>query len=87
MSEAAEPVQSAAEPRAQVLEVFRDALGIDVPSPETDVIATGLLDSLALVTLVFELEQRYSISIPFESLEVEDFRSVDSIARLLEERR
>ncbi len=67
-----------------VLEVFRAALGIEVPSPDTDVIELGLLDSLALVTLVFELEQRCSISIPFETLDVDDFRTVQSIARVVE---
>jgi acyl carrier protein len=69
---------------ATVLEVFRDALRIEVPAPDTDVIAGGLLDSLALVTLLFELEQRYSISIPFESLETDDFRTPESIARVVE---
>jgi len=68
----------------RVLEVFRDALGIEVPSRDTDMIESGLLDSLSLVTVIFELEQRYGVSIPFETLEVDDFRTVDAIARVME---
>ena len=64
-----------------VMEIFHE-LTIEVPGPDVDMIETGLLDSLALVTLVYELEQRCGISIPFESLEVDDFRTVRSIARL-----
>jgi acyl carrier protein len=67
----------------EVTAILRE-LTIDVPGPEVDVIETGLLDSLGLVTLVYELEQRCGISIPFETLEVDDFRTVRSIARLAE---
>jgi D-alanine--poly(phosphoribitol) ligase subunit 2 len=69
-----------------VLAVFRDELSIEVPGPEVDVIETGLLDSLGLVTLVVELEQRCGIEIPFETLEVDDFRTLNSIVRLVEAR-
>ena len=64
-----------------VMEIFHE-LTIEVPGPDVDMIETGLLDSLALVTLMYELEQRCGISIPFERLEVDDFRTVRSIARL-----
>jgi acyl carrier protein len=67
-----------------VTAIFRE-LTIEVPDPDVDVIETGLLDSLGLVTLVYELEQRCGITIPFEALEVDDFRTVRSIARLAEE--
>jgi acyl carrier protein len=64
-----------------VMAIFRE-LAIDVPGPDVDVIETGLLDSLGLVTVVYELEQRCGIRIPFETLDVDDFRTVRSIARL-----
>jgi acyl carrier protein len=68
-----------------VTAIFRE-LTIEVPDPDVDVIETGLLDSLGLVTVVYELEQRCGITIPFETLEVDDFRTVRSIARLAQER-
>jgi acyl carrier protein len=67
----------------EVTAILRELI-IDVPGPEVDVIETGLLDSLGLVTLVYELEQRCGITIPFETLEVDNFRTVRSIARLAE---
>jgi acyl carrier protein len=70
---------------ARVLQVFREALRVEVTAPDTDVIAAGLLDSLALVTLVSELEERCSISIAFEFLEVDDFRTPESIARVVKD--
>ena len=70
-----------------VITIFREELKIDVPAPDVDVIETGLLDSLGLVTLVVALEQRCNVQIPFETLEVDDFRTVGSIASLVEDRR
>ena len=70
-----------------VITIFREELKIDVPAPDVDVIETGLLDSLGLVTLVVALEQRCNVQIPFEMLEVDDFRTVGSIASLVEDRR
>ncbi|MGH2990824.1 MAG: acyl carrier protein [Solirubrobacterales bacterium] len=67
-----------------VMSIFREELDIEIPGPDVDVIEAGLLDSLGLVTLVFEIEQRCAVSIPFETLEVDDFRTVRSIVRVLE---
>ena len=70
-----------------VITIFREELKIEVPAPDVDVIETGMLDSLGLVTLVVALEQRCNVQIPFETLEVDDFRTVGSIASLVEDRR
>ena len=48
-----------------VITIFREELKIEVPAPDVDVIETGLLDSLGLVTLVVALEQRCNVQIPF----------------------
>jgi D-alanine--poly(phosphoribitol) ligase subunit 2 len=63
--------------------IIRDALSVDVPSHDTDLIETGLLDSLALVSLLAELEQALGVELPLDELEVDDFRSVDRIAVFL----
>lgn len=67
--------------------IFRDELNVEVGDPDMDVIESGLLDSLGLVSLVVEIEHRCGVSIPFETLEVDDFRTVDSIARLVDKQR
>jgi acyl carrier protein len=68
----------------QVRAIFAQTLNIQVPSDETDLIDGGLLDSLALVELVVEVEQRFGVTIPFDTLDVDDFRSVNSIGGVIE---
>jgi acyl carrier protein len=65
---------------AEIVTIFREVLGIELTSNHVDVIDTGLLDSLALVTLLFEIEQRTGIEVPFETLDLDDLRTVDSMA-------
>jgi len=63
--------------------IFRDTLSITPPGPEVDIIDAALLDSLGLVTLLFEIEQELELQLPLESLEVDDFRSIGLIAQLV----
>jgi acyl carrier protein len=70
-----------------VLGIFREELAIEVPGLDVDVIETGVLDSLGLVALVFEVERRCGVQIPFETLEIDDFRTVRSIVRVVDARR
>ncbi len=59
---------------------------IEVPSVEADLIGSGLLDSLALVELLFEIEQRFGIDLEFDELEIENFRTVERISDLVARR-
>jgi acyl carrier protein len=61
-------------------------LGLEVPSSETDLVANGLLDSLALVDLFVHLEQRYDTRISLEDMELDNFRSITRIAQYLSNR-
>ena len=62
---------------------FRDKLELDVPSPETDLLQAGLIDSLKLVELLVQLEQDFGITISIETLEVEAVRSLTRIAEFV----
>jgi acyl carrier protein len=73
-------------PVEHVNEIFRNGLNIDVPAADTDLIDGGFLDSLALVELVFQLEQQFAIELPLDELDVENFRTVAQIAGLVESR-
>jgi len=64
----------------QVVSLFAEKLNLDVASVETDLIETGLLDSLALVELLAELEESFDVSISTDDLELENFRNIKSIA-------
>jgi acyl carrier protein len=65
--------------------LIRDVLSVDPASNDTDLITTGLLDSLALVAMIAELENEFALELPLDDLDVECFRSVGRIARFLAE--
>jgi len=69
--------------RERIAEIFADKLHIEVTSPDTDLMQSGLLDSLALVELLFHLEQELGIKIALETLELENFRSIERIAEFI----
>jgi D-alanine--poly(phosphoribitol) ligase subunit 2 len=64
----------------RIRQLFLEALDIRIDSAETDLIETGLLDSLVLVELLLQLEQHFGIDVVMADLEIDDFRTVNSIA-------
>jgi acyl carrier protein len=64
--------------------IFLEKLHVTVPSTEADLLRTGILDSLQLVELLFNLEKEFGIRISLDSLDVESFRSISRIADLIE---
>jgi D-alanine--poly(phosphoribitol) ligase subunit 2 len=66
-------------------EIFKQKLGVVVPSLETDLFESGTMDSLKFVDLVYNLEQTFDIVVPIESLEVDQFRTIAEIVRLVEQ--
>lgn len=62
---------------------LRDRLMVIVPSPEVDLFETGLVDSIGLVELILELEERFGISLPMDNLEIDDLRTVRRMADLI----
>jgi acyl carrier protein len=67
--------------------LFREELFIDVPSAETDLIDSGLLDSLQLVQLLVHVEREFGYRIPLREIAVEDLRSLARLARVISMRR
>lgn len=65
---------------ATLMEMFAEDMNVEVPSAEIDLIEAGIMDSLMLVDLLFQIEARFSISIPLEELDMDNLRSVQSIA-------
>jgi acyl carrier protein len=70
----------------KLTELFARKLNLDVPSVDTDLVATGLLDSLTLVELLAQLEETFGVSISAGDLELENFRSVANIAEFVARR-
>jgi acyl carrier protein len=66
-----------------VVRIFRDKLDIEVSSSATDLLETGMIDSLKFVDLVYNLEQEFGITMSMESLEVDQFRTIADIVLLV----
>ena len=60
--------------RAQVAEVVSERAGIDVPGRPTDLLEAGLIDSLALVTLIVALEETFGVQLPLDDFDMDHFR-------------
>jgi D-alanine--poly(phosphoribitol) ligase subunit 2 len=69
--------------KEQIRSLFVQQMSVDVPSHETDLLEAGLLDSMGLVDLLMHIEKAFGITIGLEDLDVEDFRSVNSIAAVV----
>ena len=67
----------------QVAEIFSQNLHIEVPSHDFDLFTAGILDSLQLVELLFQLEEQFGIHVSLGEINLENFRSIDCIALLL----
>jgi acyl carrier protein len=60
--------------------LFAEKLNVDVPSVETDLIETGLVDSLIFVEFLAQLEEGFGIHLSLEDLEIDRFRTIARIA-------
>lgn len=68
-------------------EIFVENLHVDAPSPDTDLLANGILDSFQFVELLLQLEVRFGMKMNIEDFDLEDLRTLGRIARLLARQR
>lgn len=73
--------QDVALQRLQAL--FLECFHIEVPALDTDLFESGILDSLQLVELLLQLEQRFDLHIQIEEIDLDDLRSLARIAHLM----
>jgi D-alanine--poly(phosphoribitol) ligase subunit 2 len=66
--------------RERVADLFSGVLNLDVPSVDTDLFDTGVLDSLAFVELLLQLEREFGVRTSVDDLEVDNFKSIARIA-------
>ena len=62
--------------------IFVDRLALEV-DVETDMIDSGILDSVAFVQLLVGLEQEFGVTVDVAALQLDDFRSISRIARFV----
>jgi len=64
----------------RIAALFADRLNVQVPSLDTDLIETGLVDSLTFVEFLAHLEQDFGVHVSLEDLEIDNFRTIARIA-------
>ena len=70
----------------RISQLFVSDLNLDVASPDTDLLEAGIMDSALAVEVLLVLEERFGVDIPIEELDVDDLRSIRSIAGLVARR-
>jgi len=70
--------------KQRVSQIVREIVGVDTTRDDIDMIETGRLDSLGLVELILAFERDLGVSVPIETLDIENFRTAASIAHLLD---
>src|SRR5713101_1421211 len=63
--------------------LFERHMNLYVPSAETDLFESGVLDSLAFVDLLLKLEEEFGIKTTVDDLEIDAFRSIARIAEFV----
>lgn len=76
-------MRSEVELTVSIRTLVSDVVDLDDESQYDDLIASGRLDSLRLIELIVVIEQELGVSISLDTLDIESFRSVDSIAQLV----
>lgn len=68
----------------RIQDLLRERLQVEVDDPKADLFESGLIDSLLVVELLVLLEAEFGVQVPMERLELDDFRSLERIAALIE---
>lgn len=72
-----------------VIEIFEDVLGCDEIREDLDLnlFDAGLLDSLAIIEVLLEIEERLGITLQPTDLERSDMATVNNLTKFLEDRK
>ena len=73
--------------RERVAAIFSSALHLDVPSVDTDLFESGVLDSLAFVELLLQLEREFGVTTSVDDLDVATFQTISAITDFVRARR
>jgi len=71
---------------ARIRQLFRYKLKLDVPSVDTDLFDTAVLDSMVFVDLLLNLEREFGVTVVLEDIEFDHFRSIERIAEFVANR-
>lgn len=80
MSAKASETMTKTEIQQNINRILTEELHLSVPTVDTDLIDSGLIDSLAFVELLFHIEQDFNVSVDLDTLDLDNLRSVTNIA-------
>jgi acyl carrier protein len=69
----------------RITSTIKRALAVEVPASSTDLVAAGILDSLAMVSLIVAIETEFGIELPLDDFDPDRFRTVDRMAEFVAE--
>lgn len=72
--------------QTRIAGLLLERLHLDVPTPETDLIDTGALDSMLFVELLAQIEAEFGIVIGLDEIDANAFRSIRAISEFVRER-
>ena len=76
-------LQELAELLVRIAKLFLEKMNLDIPSSDTDLFETAVLDSMAFVQLLVLLEEEFGIRVSLDEVELDHFRSIEAIATLV----
>lgn len=63
--------------------LFSDTFQIAVPTAQTDLLDSGILDSFQMVELLYQLEQHFGLRVDIDRIELDSLRTLERIAGLV----
>ncbi|MGE0030805.1 MAG: acyl carrier protein [Steroidobacteraceae bacterium] len=63
--------------------LFADTFHIAVPTAQTDLLDSGILDSFQMVELIFQLEQHFGLRVDIDRIDLDHLRTLERIAGLV----
>lgn len=68
---------------SKVKQIVEDSLGQTVEDPETDLVDTGLINSLAIMNIAVGLEDVFGYETDVSDIVKDNFRSISSITEMV----
>jgi methoxymalonate biosynthesis acyl carrier protein len=72
--------------KKSLVQFFLDQFTVEISSTSEDLIDAGILDSLMLIEVVMFMEREFSVTTELDDLEMENFLTIDNMARFVAER-
>lgn len=70
----------------RVRRLLAERVGVEPPAPGSELVASGLLDSLGVVDMLAAIEEEFEIVLELEDIDLECFRTLETMTAFVRER-